>query len=449
MRNMRADEMNEQHLNQIKGKHSVNSIADRILGGILAVDSNTLSGCPPSERHMLRKLSCLLLIPLSIAGLGSFMALRYQGFEPIACSVGCVGWVTLVYLIDSCLMSKMVRSSSIAAVIFRIILAIAISFASSTTLELYVFDGIVRDELAANNLIEIEKRLSRSRAARIDDQNSIANDEILITLQNDKEMAEKNLQRAQTDLNEARASHSALLDAAAKEAVKGYCGPKCNSLKELANIRENALPQFEAARAQAHTDLASKSAALFSRRDDLSQAIKQHRAEANAMATGLEHQQFDCLTLLRTLWIVIKKDAFVAHLSIIIHIGLLILELLPITLKLGMRFAITDTLQVEHDLQVDANKHLSNALQAARKSDATVRRRSLFAAAHVQLSLIKEYHDLWHIEDLIDHPENIDTLKSELNDIIISTLYETIKCEARSNLPPPSSTTEESRSRAR
>lgn len=103
------------------------------------VDRNVLKECSTSEENRFLTLGTLIFVPFITSIIAAAFACRYFTQNPVKIGGICIIWGVLVFIIERALISNLRPRTFNLAVLFRVILAVAMSIVTSELLVLYVY----------------------------------------------------------------------------------------------------------------------------------------------------------------------------------------------------------------------------------------------------------------------------------------------------------------------
>ncbi|MCA9642440.1 MAG: DUF4407 domain-containing protein, partial [Myxococcales bacterium] len=211
---------------------------------MLGVDPQTTGlWIAPSERRMLAILTSTVLIPVSMAFCGMVMILSGQPFLAVA-FFGAGAWSMMVFTIDRLMLATGMRSKcgaepdraqrvrlvNVSGFAVRIALAVLMSFAVTTPIKLWFFEGLVDNHIETTQKIEQDKSAAQA-SARADQL--VKGDLTLATMEKTIIEAQEAIQKERASVEGHQRFYQVRLDEALKE-NRTLCLRRCKQAKRMA-----------------------------------------------------------------------------------------------------------------------------------------------------------------------------------------------------------------------
>lgn len=311
---------------------------ERALGVLFQLDEQILGNVPTADKNLIKVQGALLLIPMTVGGVGMFVTVLTIASTWISALAG-VFWAACLGMFDASFISVSFRSTSWIGLVVRLGAAVVFSMVVATTLELAVLDGAIRNELAAQRY-EQETALRAELEAALPDL--IARDPMLESARIALARARANVEKVRTEVDRARDTQRSLDDRWMNENERGGCETICIPLKLAADAhRDGPLARSEKASKDASVHVSTLRQEY---EGTLSEVTEREHARVHREATALGHlsasQNQGVLTRLETLHSLMARETTVLVIVLVIKLFFLLIELLPLLIKLTNRSSI-------------------------------------------------------------------------------------------------------------
>lgn len=336
---------------------------------IAGVDKETLALCSSSEKNKFAILGSLILVPIITSGLATAFCLRFYTDKLTVILLSCLVSSMLVFVIERGLISSLRPGKINLAVLFRVIMAFAMSMIVSELLTIAIFG----QDLQAYLSTEKENMYESIYSSGIGEQDKLRS-----------ELAEV---KAVLDMKEK--AYLDEIDGRDGTGIHGY-GPSAKA-KELALQEER----------QNYEDLKLK----------LEQEMVRARNHSEAVIASVkENAKTGILDSIRALHALAEEDALVCWVLVIFHIFFLFLELMPLVIKLsfdGNQYYDIQDLQNDQQLEVIkvTSKDRSKVLKL--QSECDLKQRELA----IRTRRVKDALDQEEQVSLVEAQSLFDTLK--------------------------------------
>lgn len=299
------------------------------------VSPEIIERCSPAEKSKYAQLGSLIYIPLVTGMLAVIFASLYHTHNAIAIALVCLVWGGVVFVIERTMIASLRPGTFSAAVLFRIILAFAMSMVISELLTLFVFNKDVEAVIVRRHTLQLEQ----------------------IRAQGDERIRQLNeqLTLAQARVQEA---YDGLYSETAGISGSGHYG--------TGPAQRAAEDRMKWAQVQLDSTNAQMPAKIREAQDETDRAIAQAQA----------YQTLGLLDALATLHEMSHERRIVMIILLIVHVLFLTVELMPLVIKLNYKgsqyYTILDAMDrihTEYEVKVQemaaANQMLKMKLQAS------------------------------------------------------------------------------------
>lgn len=259
-------------------------------------DDEVLSLCSSAEKGKYSMLGSLVYIPVATSTVGILFAASYFTRNPLTVAGVVLGWGIVVFLIERAIVAHLRPGEVSLAVFARVILALALSTIVAELLTVFVFRR------------DIDDRIRQEQAAEIA-LVSGAGQERITALK-----GELDARKAAVDAKEQ--AYLDEIDGRNGTGLHGY-GPSARAKKEA---YQKEMQEYEAAKVRLEAEIAE---ARMSRNESVA-------ATAKAQQTGL-------LQAFSALYEMAAESTTILVVLILLHVYFLLVELLPLAVKLHMQ----------------------------------------------------------------------------------------------------------------
>lgn len=298
------------------------------------VSPEVIALCSPAEKNKYAQLGSLVYIPLVTGMLAVLFASLYHTHNAFAIALVCLVWGGVVFVIERTLIASLRPGNFSAAVLFRVVLAFAMSMVISELLILFVFNKDVEAVIVQQHTAQLEQ----------------------IRAQGDESIRQLNeqLSQAQARVQEA---YDGLYNETAGISGSGHYG--------YGPAQRAAQNRMEWAQAQLDAANAEIPARIREAQDETERALGEAR----------RYQILGLLDALATLHEMAHERRIVMIILLVAHILFLTIELMPLVIKLNYKgsqyYTILDAkdrIHTEYEVKVQemaaANQMLKMKLQA-------------------------------------------------------------------------------------
>lgn len=260
------------------------------------VSPEVIALCSPAEKNKYTLLGSLIYIPLVTGMLAVLFASLYHTHNALAIALVCLLWGGVVFTIERALIASLRPGTFSMAVVFRIILAFAMSMILSELLILFVFNG------------DVEARIRQRHDSEV----------LALRAEGDARIAELNQQIALAQERVNQADYDLLLETNGTGGSRHYGrGPAY----DVALARRDRLQQ------ELDADRARLQALIETTRQTTEQVVTETR----------DRQGLGLLDALTTLHEMSHERRFIAIILFIAHVFFLSVELMPLVVKLNYK----------------------------------------------------------------------------------------------------------------
>lgn len=340
--------------------------------------------CSPAEKNKYTLLGSLIYIPLVTGMLAVLFASLYHTHNALAIAFICLVWGGVVFTIERSLIASLRPGTFSMAVVFRVILAFAMSMIISELLILFIFNG------------DIEARIRQRHDSEV----------LALRAEGDARIAELNQQIALAQERVNQADHDLLLETNGTGGSRHYGkGPAY----DVALARRDRLQQ------ELDADRARLQAQIETTQRETEQVVSETR----------DRQGLGLLDALATLHEMAGERGIIFYIILIAHLFFLMVELMPLVIKLSFKgtqyYDILDAMDrvrtdyelKKHELAI-ANQMLQLKLQQAADQSilsAEILLETLSKLNHIELEGLQQVGD-----------EHISSYKQQMEDLILSYL---------------------------
>ena len=282
------------------------------------VSPEVIAHCSPAENNKYSLLGSLIYIPLVTGMLAVLFASLYHTHNALAIALVCLVWGGVVFTIERALIASLRPGTFSFAVVFRVILAFAMSMIISELLVLFVFNDDIEAAIRQRHDNEVQAIRSEgdARIAQLNEQIALAQERVN------------------------QADYDLLLETNGTGGSRHYGkGPAY----DVALARRNRLQQ------ELDADRALLQAQIETSRQTTEQVVTETRTR----------QGLGLLDALATLHELTHERRIIAIILIIAHVFFLAVELMPLVIKLSYKGSqyydildAMDKVQTDYELKV-------------------------------------------------------------------------------------------------